>query len=413
MSVDAAYALETFQQDLVNVPEEVAHYLEEMKFKDVKLNTLRRRIQHYDNSIQKHIRQHGSLSENPKEAINNPKIVTDYEQAIKLQEEKCELAHKLNGLVTRHLKRLDSEIKKLQNDGALAPSTEPIVLPNIQSLQQQQAVSSSSAAHHAQAQAHAHAQAQHMAAQQAAANQAAAAHAAATHAGFLNAQKRASPHAIQQMAAARSAAMGDAVGVNGAVGPDGVRGVYGPGKGSMMGDNGMMRPTKRHKIASVRSTPGPGSPMPMGAGHVGGMPGRAVDSTDYSTIVVASGDKQSVADIIANQIRNSGMLPRGMPNGVSNGGDKDMKNKNGMRQQMKNKHSQEPEEEDDEENNDSALYCFCQQVSYGDMVACDNEDCRYEWFHYGCVGLKSPPSGVWYCSQECQEKTQNNKRNRK
>ncbi|XP_076898538.1 PHD finger protein ING1-like [Bidens hawaiensis] len=43
-------------------------------------------------------------------------------------------------------------------------------------------------------------------------------------------------------------------------------------------------------------------------------------------------------------------------------------------------------------------YCFCNQVSYGEMVACDNHDCKIEWFHYGCVGLKEQPKGKWYCS---------------
>lgn len=101
-------------------------------------------------------------------------------------------------------------------------------------------------------------------------------------------------------------------------------------------------------------------------------------------------------------------------------------------------------------------YCYCDQVSYGDvgcvplsmhppftfpllsltlmhhsvslqMVACDNDDCPREWvrtnhihkhplrtehspcpsptysfytlpqFHYGCVGLTQPPRGKWYC----------------
>jgi hypothetical protein len=36
-------------------------------------------------------------------------------------------------------------------------------------------------------------------------------------------------------------------------------------------------------------------------------------------------------------------------------------------------------------------YFFPSQVSYGDMVACDNEDCPYEWFHYPCVGITAPP----------------------
>ncbi|KAI7872317.1 hypothetical protein BDF14DRAFT_1992496 [Spinellus fusiger] len=43
------------------------------------------------------------------------------------------------------------------------------------------------------------------------------------------------------------------------------------------------------------------------------------------------------------------------------------------------------------------LYCYCQQVSFGEMVACDNEECDIEWFHIECVGLKVPPKGKWYC----------------
>ncbi|KAK7499909.1 hypothetical protein BaRGS_00008757 [Batillaria attramentaria] len=44
-------------------------------------------------------------------------------------------------------------------------------------------------------------------------------------------------------------------------------------------------------------------------------------------------------------------------------------------------------------------YCLCNQVSYGDMVGCDNEDCPIEWFHYGCVGLTQAPKGKWFCPQ--------------
>lgn len=44
-------------------------------------------------------------------------------------------------------------------------------------------------------------------------------------------------------------------------------------------------------------------------------------------------------------------------------------------------------------------YCICNQVSYGDMVACDNEDCPFEWFHYACVGITQPPKGKWFCPQ--------------
>lgn len=42
-------------------------------------------------------------------------------------------------------------------------------------------------------------------------------------------------------------------------------------------------------------------------------------------------------------------------------------------------------------------YCTCNQVSYGEMVGCDNQKCQIEWFHYACVGITEPPTGNWYC----------------
>ncbi|XP_053205418.1 inhibitor of growth protein 3-like [Panonychus citri] len=46
---------------------------------------------------------------------------------------------------------------------------------------------------------------------------------------------------------------------------------------------------------------------------------------------------------------------------------------------------------------DEPRYCLCNQISYGSMVACDNEECQFEWFHYGCVGITQPPKGKWFC----------------
>ncbi|RWS11801.1 inhibitor of growth protein 4-like protein [Dinothrombium tinctorium] len=42
-------------------------------------------------------------------------------------------------------------------------------------------------------------------------------------------------------------------------------------------------------------------------------------------------------------------------------------------------------------------YCLCHQVSYGEMIGCDNPDCPIEWFHFGCVGLTMKPKGKWFC----------------
>ncbi|KAI9288083.1 hypothetical protein BC943DRAFT_373646 [Umbelopsis sp. AD052] len=57
-------------------------------------------------------------------------------------------------------------------------------------------------------------------------------------------------------------------------------------------------------------------------------------------------------------------------------------------------------------------YCYCNQVSFGDMVACDSESCEREWFHYQCVGLVEPPAGKWYCD-DCLEDMNMRKRMRR
>ncbi|KAM4632393.1 inhibitor of growth protein 5-like [Discoglossus pictus] len=45
-------------------------------------------------------------------------------------------------------------------------------------------------------------------------------------------------------------------------------------------------------------------------------------------------------------------------------------------------------------------YCLCHQVSYGEMIGCDNPDCPIEWFHFACVDLTTKPKGKWYPGAE-------------
>ncbi|GAA5912623.1 uncharacterized protein JCM6883_005332 [Sporobolomyces salmoneus] len=60
---------------------------------------------------------------------------------------------------------------------------------------------------------------------------------------------------------------------------------------------------------------------------------------------------------------------------------------------------------------DKTLYCFCQRVSFGEMIACDAPDCEHEWFHLPCVGLKSIPDGRWFCD-ECRRANPKSKKRR-
>lgn len=54
---------------------------------------------------------------------------------------------------------------------------------------------------------------------------------------------------------------------------------------------------------------------------------------------------------------------------------------------------------------DEPRYCICGDVSWGTMIACDNDDCDKEWFHLDCVGLTElPPRRTkWYCP-DCRKK---------
>ena len=47
---------------------------------------------------------------------------------------------------------------------------------------------------------------------------------------------------------------------------------------------------------------------------------------------------------------------------------------------------------------DECVYCVCQgRVQGGCMIGCDNPSCKYQWFHYQCIGIKRAPKGSWYC----------------
>ncbi|PLW42278.1 hypothetical protein PCASD_07748 [Puccinia coronata f. sp. avenae] len=53
---------------------------------------------------------------------------------------------------------------------------------------------------------------------------------------------------------------------------------------------------------------------------------------------------------------------------------------------------------------DQALYCSCQRISFGEMVACDNPDCQGgQWFHLECLGLAQLPAAddpsEWFCDR--------------
>nr|GAT59780.1 predicted protein [Mycena chlorophos] len=66
--------------------------------------------------------------------------------------------------------------------------------------------------------------------------------------------------------------------------------------------------------------------------------------------------------------------------------------------------------DNDGDADDQRLYCLCQRQSFGDMVACDGDACRWEWFHLACLGMTATPQGdKWYCD-DCKAKNTTTKR---
>lgn len=55
------------------------------------------------------------------------------------------------------------------------------------------------------------------------------------------------------------------------------------------------------------------------------------------------------------------------------------------------------QEVDEEDEEGEPRYCYCNEISFGEMVACDNDACPREWFHLSCVGLTKPPGKNGEC----------------
>ncbi|GBG29645.1 Inhibitor of growth protein 3 [Hondaea fermentalgiana] len=57
-------------------------------------------------------------------------------------------------------------------------------------------------------------------------------------------------------------------------------------------------------------------------------------------------------------------------------------------------------ESDTESTEQPKLYCVCNRPSFGEMIGCDDDDCKIEWFHVGCVDVTPDALSTgakWYC----------------
>lgn len=144
--------------------------------------------------------------------------------------------------------------------------------------------------------------------------------------------------------------------------------------------------TKRRKLTSAS-----GANIGNNAGTVGGGATPSISSTLANAGATTPGPGSaglSGRGSVENGRPTDGVnLPSRTGPGIKRGGMKvgGAGHKRRIQHEQEDEDEEEDEDDDDDEENgdDKRLYCYCQQVSWGNMVACDDSDCRYEWFHWG------------------------------
>ncbi|KAM3163612.1 Chromatin modification-related protein [Lachancea thermotolerans] len=162
-----------------------------------------------------------------------------------------------------------------------------------------------------------------------------------------------------------------------------------------------LKSESRREAMAARRTAGPPPSVP--AGHATGNGGGAggAGAGGFAAGAAASGSAAAATAAGAAQTTD-GRKRRTMagPTGAASGAmgaaagsasadSKKRKRKTASRED----YSQRPKTNEYGE----ALYCYCNQVAYGEMVGCDGDNCILEWFHLPCIGLETLPKGKWYC----------------
>ena len=397
---DAAAVLDDWTNQVANLPAEIAFMQEEIAEKDRLMSELLQTIQKEDAKIQKHIRQHGSHTVNPKEEVMRHVIRTSYDQAELLQEEKLALAQKSQLVIDKHTRRLDILIKGLQDRGEfpndlnlpslLRPRADP-PRPRIDtssaSVPVHVSANSTPVVHHKQPNQYTVRNPVQIQAQQAAAAAAAASSAPTTPAASL----------INRHARESS------------LGPGGQKrqrltaglGTLPSASSSLARHTSMTPGTPR---AGTPSTARAGSAGPRGASHKvtkkvaplgsrqSGVPRKGKPGKSGLSRVKRTGTKNSPSSTNDSELSEaeSGSDDDDAHARLDGDGDEEML---------------------DDGENDNRHYCTCNRVSFGDMVACDDNDCPYEWFHWECVGITKEPQGIWICAT-CTERRAKNKKSK-
>ncbi|KAH7364330.1 inhibitor of growth proteins N-terminal histone-binding-domain-containing protein [Rhexocercosporidium sp. MPI-PUGE-AT-0058] len=395
--MDAAQVLDEWTNRAANLPNEIQHFQEEIEHKDRQLAECQAIITKHDNQIQKWIRQNGSHTTNPKEEQLSKIILANFDRAELLTSEKVALSLKSKELMDKHLRWLDREIKTLQDRGDMPNDPD---LPS--TLRPQPAVRQSMRPDPS------------VAAMPLSQINNGASIPPRRHPNQYPQLPLIPPHvqAAQQIAGHTSSSAPATPASNLALQQQRVReSSLGAAANKRQRLTGGLGPLPPSNLANRASSNGPGTPgrggTPVTAGVRAGSAGpRASIKTGGHKKTAPQGSRQSGQPRKAigkksnlGRVKRAGNKNSPSTNDDSEGGsgsdDEDDEAVTPPRRDADG--DDEMGELDDEDGADDKKYCICQSVSFGDMVACDNEACTLEWFHWGCVGLKSEPSGIWIC----------------
>ncbi|EEP76843.1 conserved hypothetical protein [Uncinocarpus reesii 1704] len=425
---DCSTVLEQFVHDansgiVANLPAEISHLMEEIQAKDKIIQECRALINSRDGSLQKFIKLNGSHALNPKEESYSNAILQNMDRSQVLQDEKIALSEKAAVILDRHIKKLDIKIRDLQNDGILSNDPPiPSLFSTKDTYRDTKSIFFTEAAQ------------------------------ADTYPSPLNptSGNAALPaNLLQRLNSATTAAAGMS-GTAGSTGRNSAPAT--PGAAALHfqqrqreSSAGATENKRRRLNASLTNLPaapsglrqsslGPGTPKAgtPGATRAGSAGPRTTTATKKATIKKVA-PHQQVRKIKAGATASKTSKRSSSGNGrlkpvsgntasrkrspasaasmleeedesMLSSADLSESENNVSRRQAGRDSDEEMEDEEDEGGEDTKVYCTCRSVSHGDMVACDNDNCPYEWFHWKCVGLTREPLGTWYC-EECRRES--------
>ncbi|KAF2875876.1 inhibitor of growth proteins N-terminal histone-binding-domain-containing protein [Massariosphaeria phaeospora] len=397
---DAASVLEQFIHDVANLPAEITHLYEEVQAKDQQIQDCRSVIAARDSSLQKFIKLNGSLVQNPKEEPYSKVIQQQYERAQVLQEEKIGLVDKASALMDRHVKRLDVRLRDLQNEGSipLDPQMPSLLRDSTGNRVPSSLLNNTGATtplypvsgNHGGGAANL-AQAAVLARITNAVNPSSRMNSSSLQTmqtqALLNQQRLTNAQSAIQANARQEREMSTS--------SDSKRRRPAGGVGPL--------PQATSSLGRQPST-GPGTPKASAPGSRAGSMGPRPQK---HALTVKKAKPQQPLRKAALTAKSGGNKKR------RKGGSRASPSTTADDESMASEAGTEDEEmsgvggvDQEEDESDDTKYCFCQRVSFGDMVACDNDNCQYQWFHWECVGIKEEPVGDWLCP-DCRKQPPN------